>query len=60
MIIDMSTTHVAWGKVLVARQEGKPIPPDWGVDTDGNPTTDPAAGRRPRARPAATRATRSR
>jgi ureidoglycolate dehydrogenase (NAD+) len=41
VIIDMSTTHVAWGKVLVARQEGRPIPPDWGVDKDGKPSTDP-------------------
>jgi len=41
VIIDMSTTHVAWGKILVARQEGKSIPPDWGVDKDGKPTTDP-------------------
>ena len=41
VIIDMSTTHVAWGKILVARQEGKTIPPDWGVDADGRPTTDP-------------------
>ena len=41
VIIDMSTTHVAWGKVLVARQEGKSIPPDWGVDKVGKPTTDP-------------------
>jgi ureidoglycolate dehydrogenase (NAD+) len=41
VIIDMSTTHVAWGKILVARQEGKPIPPDWGIDVDGKPTTDP-------------------
>jgi len=41
LIIDMSTTHVAWGKVLVARQEGRPIPPDWGVDAEGRPTTDP-------------------
>jgi ureidoglycolate dehydrogenase (NAD+) len=40
VLIDMSTTHVAWGKVLVARQEGKPIPPDWGVDQDGKPTPD--------------------
>lgn len=43
VIIDMSTTHVAWGKVLVARQESKPIPPDWGVDKEGKPTTDPHA-----------------
>ena len=35
VIIDMSTTHAAWGKVIVARQEGKPIPPDWGVDSRG-------------------------
>jgi ureidoglycolate dehydrogenase (NAD+) len=41
VVIDMSTTHVAWGKILVARQEGKPIPPDWGVDKDGKPATDP-------------------
>jgi ureidoglycolate dehydrogenase (NAD+) len=40
VIIDMSTTHAAWGKVLVARQEGKTIPPDWGVDDQGRPTTD--------------------
>jgi ureidoglycolate dehydrogenase (NAD+) len=39
-IVDMSTTHVAWGKILVARQEGKPIPPDWGVDGEGKPATD--------------------
>ena len=39
-IVDLSTTHVAWGKILVARQEGRPIPPDWGVDTEGRPTTD--------------------
>ncbi|HEU4921768.1 MAG TPA: Ldh family oxidoreductase [Burkholderiales bacterium] len=42
-VIDMSTTHVAWGKILVARQEGKSIPPHWGVDKDGGPTTDPHA-----------------
>ena len=41
LIIDMSTTHAAWGKVIVARQEGKPIPPDWGLDASGRPTTDP-------------------
>ena len=41
LLIDMSTTHVAWGKVLVARQEGKSIPPDWGVDDQGKATTDP-------------------
>jgi ureidoglycolate dehydrogenase (NAD+) len=43
IVIDMATTNVAWGKVIVARQEGKPIPPDWGVDAAGKPTTDPNA-----------------
>jgi len=41
LVIDMSTTHAAWGKVIVAREEGKSIPPDWGVDAEGRPTTDP-------------------
>jgi ureidoglycolate dehydrogenase (NAD+) len=41
LVIDMSTTHAAWGKVIVAREEGKSIPPDWGVDADGRATTDP-------------------
>jgi ureidoglycolate dehydrogenase (NAD+) len=40
VILDMSTTHAAWGKVIVARQEDKSIPPDWGVDSRGKPTTD--------------------
>ncbi len=43
VIVDMATTHVAWGKVIVARQEGQPIPPDWGVDAAGRPATDPSA-----------------
>jgi ureidoglycolate dehydrogenase (NAD+) len=42
LIVDMATTNVAWGKIIVARQEGKPIPPDWGLDAAGNPTTDAA------------------
>ncbi len=42
VVIDMSTTHAAWGKVIVARQEGKPIPPDWALDAAGRPTTDAA------------------
>jgi ureidoglycolate dehydrogenase (NAD+) len=40
LIVDLSTTQAAWGKVLVAREEGTPIPPDWGVDTHGRSTTD--------------------
>jgi ureidoglycolate dehydrogenase (NAD+) len=53
VIVDMATTNVAWGKVIVARQEGKPIPPDWGVGADGRPATDPqrVAGLAPMAGP---------
>jgi ureidoglycolate dehydrogenase (NAD+) len=41
LVVDMATTNVALGKVIVAREEGKPIPPDWGIDAAGKPTTDP-------------------
>lgn len=38
--LDMATSTSAMGKVLVAQASGKPIPPTWGVDADGEPTTD--------------------
>lgn len=41
IIFDMATSHVAFGKVLQAREANQPIPSDWGVDAEGNPTTDP-------------------
>jgi LDH2 family malate/lactate/ureidoglycolate dehydrogenase len=41
--IDMATSQVAVNRVFNARDEGREIPPDWGVDADGRPTTDPAA-----------------
>jgi ureidoglycolate dehydrogenase (NAD+) len=41
ILVDMATTNVAWGKVIVAREDGKTIPPDWGVDAEGRPATDP-------------------
>lgn len=43
VMLDMATTLTAWGKVALARVEGKPIPADWGIDAEGNPTTDPNA-----------------
>src|ERR1043166_3516042 len=39
--IDLSLTAVARGRVMLAAQRGERIPPDWAVDRDGNPTTDP-------------------
>ena len=41
VVLDMATTSVPYGKVEVARVEGKPIPDDWARDEEGNKTTDP-------------------
>jgi (2R)-3-sulfolactate dehydrogenase (NADP+) len=38
----LALSQVARGKILTAVQKGDPIPPDWAVDADGKPTTDPA------------------
>lgn len=43
IVIDLSLTEVARGKIMVAANEGKPIPLGWAVDKDGNPTTDAKA-----------------
>jgi LDH2 family malate/lactate/ureidoglycolate dehydrogenase len=40
LLFDASTSVVARGKIIVAAQEGKPIPADWAIDADGNPTAD--------------------
>ncbi len=39
--LDMATTVVARGKVQLAALEGRDIPPNWALDIDGHPTTDP-------------------
>lgn len=43
VVFDMATTVQAWGKVLSARASGEDIPSDWGIDENGDPTTDPHA-----------------
>ncbi len=42
MVLDMSTTAVAMGKIQAAEREGQAIPAEWAKDYDGNPTTDPS------------------
>ncbi|MBO5556994.1 MAG: Ldh family oxidoreductase [Oscillospiraceae bacterium] len=42
MVLDMSTTNVAMGKIQAAEREGQAIPAEWAKDYDGNPTTDPS------------------
>lgn len=39
---DIALSHVAGGKLLLAREKGEPIPADWATDKEGRPTTDPA------------------
>jgi len=41
VLLDMTTTVMAEGKLAVARNKGVSVPPDTIVDKDGNPTTDP-------------------
>jgi len=40
-LIDLSTSTVAMGKVLSARDAGRSIPEGWGMDRHGRATTDP-------------------
>ncbi len=41
ILVDMTTSVVAEGKVRVAINQGKHVPEGWLIDADGNPTTDP-------------------
>jgi ureidoglycolate dehydrogenase (NAD+) len=41
--VDMATSQVAVNRIFNARDEGREIPDNWGVDERGEPTTDPAA-----------------
>jgi len=44
LLIDLSLSEVARGKLMIAAKQGKSIPVGWALDKDGNPTTDPQAG----------------
>jgi len=44
LLIDLSLSEVARGKLMIAAKEGKPIPLGWALDRAGKPTTDPKAG----------------
>jgi ureidoglycolate dehydrogenase (NAD+) len=41
LLLDMSTSTVAMGKVMSARDAGRDIPLGWGLDAEGRDTTDP-------------------
>jgi (2R)-3-sulfolactate dehydrogenase (NADP+) len=44
LLIDLSLSEVARGKLMTAAREGKAIPLGWALDSDGNPTADAVAG----------------
>ncbi len=41
VILDMATSNTAFGKILHAKEQNSSIPDDWGMDSEGKPTTDP-------------------
>ena len=43
IVVDLALSQVARGKILTAAQKGEPVPADWAVDEQGNPTTDATA-----------------
>jgi len=44
LLVDLSLSEVARGKLMVAAKAGQPIPEGWALDAEGRPTTDPQAG----------------
>ena len=42
-VIDMATSVVAGAKVSLYARKGLPLPEGWALDSEGRPTTDPAA-----------------
>jgi (2R)-3-sulfolactate dehydrogenase (NADP+) len=43
LVLDSSSAATAYVNLATAAARGQPIPPDWALDADGNPTTDPSA-----------------
>lgn len=41
LLLDMTTSVMAEGKVRVKKNRGEPTPEGWLIDSEGNPTTDP-------------------
>ena len=43
ILVDLSLSEVARGKIMVAAKNGTPIPEGWALDAQGKPTTDAKA-----------------
>jgi len=44
LVIDLSLSQVARGKLMIAARDNQSIPLGWALDAEGQPTTDPKAG----------------
>ena len=42
-VFDFATSAIARGDIELHAKQGKAIPPEWAIDADGRPTTDPKA-----------------
>lgn len=42
MVLDISTSKVSFGKVMIEKEKGNKIPKDWGLDDQGVATDNPA------------------
>ena len=40
VLVDMACSEVSFGRIQLAKRDNKEIPNTWGVDEEGNPTTD--------------------
>lgn len=40
LVVDLSVSRVARGKIMMAQRRGDPIPEGWAIDAEGRPTTD--------------------
>lgn len=43
IVVDVSLSKVARGRIMAANQKGEPIPEGWALDAEGRPTTDAKA-----------------
>lgn len=44
-VMDTATSRVSMGEIHDYANRGEPIPPNWALDAQGNPTTDPEAAK---------------
>jgi len=45
VLVDMATSKISYGELMALEAKGMPLPPGCALDSQGRPTTDPAAAR---------------